>query len=76
MSTCALERVSSKRFGFTIDEAAKLFRFTGLTYRRYFRTQAFGHEALPSGPVMLVANHGSHALAWDGANIVTACGAP
>src|SRR5216683_2888513 len=30
-------------------------------------------EAIPSGPVLLVANHGSHVLAWDGAMIVTAC---
>src|SRR5262249_55165112 len=39
----------------------------------YFRTRCFGLRQLPAGPVMLVANHGSHALAWDGANIVTAC---
>jgi 1-acyl-sn-glycerol-3-phosphate acyltransferase len=46
---------------------------TGLMHRRYFRVECHGIEALPRGPVMLVANHGSHVLAWDGAMILTAC---
>src|SRR5262249_16735433 len=32
-----------------------------------------GLENLPNGPFMLISNHGSHVLSWDGANIVTAC---
>lgn len=69
----AIERVPPERHGFTVDTASWLFLITGLIYRWYFRTQCFGLDTLPQGPVLLVANHGSHALAWDGANIVTAC---
>jgi 1-acyl-sn-glycerol-3-phosphate acyltransferase len=46
---------------------------TGLLYRRYFRAQCHGIEGLPGGPLLLVANHGSHSLSWDGANILSAC---
>jgi 1-acyl-sn-glycerol-3-phosphate acyltransferase len=46
---------------------------TGFFYRRYFRVACHGIESLPSGPVLLVAHHGSHSLSWDGAMIVTAC---
>src|SRR5262245_23245132 len=69
----ALESLPPERYGFSIDAATWLFLFTSVIYRWYFRTQCFGLEQLPRGPVLLVANHGSHALAWDGANIVTAC---
>ena len=69
----ALEHRPPERFGFSLDAAAHLFLVTGFVYRRYFRVECHGVEAMPSGPVLLVANHGSHALAWDGAMIVTAC---
>ena len=69
----ALEHRPPERFGFSLDAAARLFLVTGFVYRRYFRVECHGVEAMPSGPVLLVANHGSHALAWDGAMIVTAC---
>lgn len=68
-----LERTDPEEWGFSGRTAARLFTVTALAYRYYFRTQCFGLENLPRGPIMLVANHGSHALAWDGANIVTAC---
>jgi len=69
----ALESLPPERYGFSVDAATWLFLITSVIYRWYFRTQCFGLEHLPHGPVLLVANHGSHALAWDGANIVTAC---
>jgi 1-acyl-sn-glycerol-3-phosphate acyltransferase len=68
-----VELVPPETYGFSVAAATWLFTVTGTLYCWYFRTQCFGIEQLPQGPVMLVANHGSHALAWDGANIVTAC---
>jgi len=68
-----LERLPPERFGFDLDTASWLFWITCSLYRRYFRAQCFGIEGLPSGPIMLVANHGSHVLSWDGSNIVSAC---
>jgi len=70
---CTLEARPPERFGFRLDVAARLFGVTSFFYRRYFRVQCQGIESLPSGPVILVANHGSRVLAWDGAMIVTAC---
>ncbi len=70
---CALESRPPERFGFALDTAARLFQVTGFFYRSYFRVECHGIENLPSGPVLLVANHGSHSLSWDGAMIVTAC---
>jgi len=69
----AFERLPPERFGFSVERATRLFLFTGFLYRRYFRTETFGIDTLPAGAAMLVANHASHALAWDGANIVSAC---
>jgi 1-acyl-sn-glycerol-3-phosphate acyltransferase len=69
----ALERVPPEQYGFDLDAAARMYRVTSFLYRRYFRTECHGIERLPEGRVMLVANHGSHALAFDGANILTAC---
>ena len=46
---------------------------TTFFHRRYFRVVSHGIESVPDGPVMLVANHGSHVLAWDGAMILTSC---
>ncbi len=69
----ALERVEPERYGFDVDAAARLYRVTTFLYRRYFRTECHGLEHLPEGRVLLVANHGSHALAFDGANVLCAC---
>jgi 1-acyl-sn-glycerol-3-phosphate acyltransferase len=69
----AFERMPPEEWGFSLATATRLFTFTGFAYRYYFRTQCFGLERLPRGAVMLIANHGSHLLAWDGANIITAC---
>jgi 1-acyl-sn-glycerol-3-phosphate acyltransferase len=69
----ALEEPPPGRFGFRLETAAKLYMVTTVLYRRYFRVECHGLDGLPSGPVILVANHGSHVLAWDGAMIITAC---
>lgn len=67
------ERVHPERYGFDVDAAARLYRVTTFLYRRYFRTECHGIENLPAGRVLLAANHGSHALAFDGANVLSAC---
>jgi 1-acyl-sn-glycerol-3-phosphate acyltransferase len=69
----ALERIPPEKFGFTVSAATWLFTITSAFYRWYFRTECFGLEHLPQGAMMLVANHGSHVLSWDGANILSAC---
>ncbi len=69
----AIERLPPERFGFGVATATRLFAVTSAFYRWYFRTRCFGLENLPRSPFMLVSNHGSHVLSWDGANIVTAC---
>jgi 1-acyl-sn-glycerol-3-phosphate acyltransferase len=69
----ALEQLPPERYGFEIVTASRLFWVTAMMYRYYFRTECHGIERLPAGPLMLVANHGSHSLSWDGANIVSAC---
>lgn len=69
----ALERTPPETYGFSVSAATKLFLVTCSAYRWYFRTRCYGIESLPAGPVLLVANHGSHVLAWDGANIISAC---
>lgn len=68
----ALESRPPEHFGFSLATATRLFMVTGFLYRRYFRVECHGIESLPAGPVLLVANHGSHSLSWDGAMIVTA----
>jgi 1-acyl-sn-glycerol-3-phosphate acyltransferase len=73
LAACALEREPPGRTGFDFVRATRLFTITCALYRWYFRTTCFGIEQIPRGPVMLVANHGSHALSWDGANVVSAC---
>jgi len=70
---CALENPPPERFGFRFDTAVRLFMVTTFFHRRYFRVVPHGIESLPDGPVMLVSNHGSHVLAWDGAMILTSC---
>jgi 1-acyl-sn-glycerol-3-phosphate acyltransferase len=70
---CAQENPPPERFGFRFETAARLFAITGFFHRRYFRVESHGIDVLPEGPVMLIANHGSHVLAWDGAMILSAC---
>jgi 1-acyl-sn-glycerol-3-phosphate acyltransferase len=70
---CEFETRPPERFGFRFETAVRLFLVTGAFYRKYFRVECHGIDALPRGPVMLVGNHGSHVLAWDGAMILTAC---
>jgi len=70
---CALENPPPERFGFRFDTAVRLFLVTTALHERYFRVECRGIERLPTGPVMLVANHGSHVLSWDGAMILTSC---
>jgi 1-acyl-sn-glycerol-3-phosphate acyltransferase len=61
------------RFGFQPDRAARFLVVTSLFRDHWFRVEPHGLENLPAGPFLLVANHGSHLLAWDGAMIVTVC---
>jgi 1-acyl-sn-glycerol-3-phosphate acyltransferase len=68
----ARESRPPEHFGFSLPAATRLFTVTSFFYRYYFRVDCHGIEALPPGPMMLVANHGSHVLSWDGAMIVTA----
>jgi len=70
---CALENPPPERFGFRFDTAVHLFLVTGFLHRCFFRVECHGIESLPSGPFMLVGNHGSHVLAWDGAMILASC---
>jgi 1-acyl-sn-glycerol-3-phosphate acyltransferase len=70
---CALESPPPERFGFRFETAVRLFMVTAFFHRRYFRVESEGLESLPEGPILLVANHGSHVLAWDGAMILTSC---
>src|SRR5213593_3636651 len=72
-SACALEHRPPERFGFSFETATRLLMVTRFFYRNYFRVACHGLASLPAGPVLLVANHGSHVLSWDGAMIVTAC---
>jgi 1-acyl-sn-glycerol-3-phosphate acyltransferase len=62
-----------ERFGFDARSAARLLLVTSVMRELWFRAEAYGLEHLPAGPCLLVANHGSHLLAWDGAMIVTVC---
>jgi len=72
-AACALESPPPERFGFRFETAVKLFQIITFFHRHWFRVECRGIEGLPRGPVLLVANHGSHVLAWDGAMILTAC---
>ena len=62
-----------ERFGFRVESAARLFWITSVLREYWFRVEPHGLEQLPAGPCLLVSNHGSHLLAWDGAMIVTVC---
>jgi 1-acyl-sn-glycerol-3-phosphate acyltransferase len=73
LTAVSLEHPPPERFGFRFDTAERLFLVTAFFRTFYFRVACEGIDGLPPGPVMLVANHGSHVLAWDGAMIVTSC---
>jgi 1-acyl-sn-glycerol-3-phosphate acyltransferase len=72
-AACLCEDPPPERFGFDFASATRYLRFTAAVHRYWFRVECRGIEALPRGPLLLVANHGSHVLAWDGAMIVTSC---
>lgn len=72
-AACTLESPTPERFGFRYETAVKLFRVIAVLHRGSFRVESHGVEALPHGPFILVANHGSHVLAWDGAMTLTTC---
>jgi 1-acyl-sn-glycerol-3-phosphate acyltransferase len=69
----SLESEPPERYGFSLTAASWMYTFTGLLYRLYFRTQPYGIDALPHGPLLLISNHASHSIPWDGANITSAC---
>jgi 1-acyl-sn-glycerol-3-phosphate acyltransferase len=69
----AYEHGNPERYGFDPTAAARLLMLPAFLYRRYFRVECHGIERLPRGRVLLVANHASHALAWDGASVLIAC---
>ena len=55
-------------FGFNREEAKVAMLVVRWLYRHYFRARVSGIENVPSGRVMLVANHAGQ-LPWDGMNI-------
>jgi 1-acyl-sn-glycerol-3-phosphate acyltransferase len=67
------ESPSPERYGFDARSAARLLTVTSWFRDWWFRVEPHGLDQLPAGPFLLVANHGSHLLAWDGAMIVTVC---
>ena len=70
---CRAENPPPERFGFDFASATRLLRFTAAVHRWWFRVTCHDIVRLPRGPFLLVANHGSHVLSWDGAMIVTSC---
>ena len=70
---CRAENPPPERFGFDFASATRLLRFTAAVHRWWFRVTCHDIGRLPRGPLLLVANHGSHVLAWDGAMIVSSC---
>jgi len=57
------------RFGLSRTALQQAFPIFYALYRLYFRVQSSGHEHLPEGPALLVANHGG-LLPFDGAMAV------
>jgi 1-acyl-sn-glycerol-3-phosphate acyltransferase len=72
-AACRAESPPPERFGFDFRSATRLLRVTAAFHRWWFRVACHDIGRLPRGPHLLVANHGSHILAWDGAMIVTSC---
>jgi 1-acyl-sn-glycerol-3-phosphate acyltransferase len=57
-------------YGFHPAAARSVFLAQGLLYRHYFRAETTGIENVPSGRVLLIANHAGQ-FGWDGAMLAT-----
>ena len=55
-------------YGLSLDAARRMMLPMALLYRHYFRVETFGIEKVPSGRVLLIANHAGQ-LPFDGAMI-------
>ncbi len=53
-------------YGFHPESARRLFVPLALAYRHYFRAETYGIEKVPTGRVLLIANHGGQ-IPLDGA---------
>lgn len=67
-----LERVDLRRnslgydpWGFNAEAAAPFYSVAARMYRRWFRVETHGIDKVPSGRVLVIANHGGQ-VAWDG----------
>jgi 1-acyl-sn-glycerol-3-phosphate acyltransferase len=59
-------------FGFDPQWAAPLMLPMALMYRYWLRVETSGIENVPSGRVLLIANHAGNTVAYDGAMLSTA----
>src|ERR1700684_2391125 len=59
------------QFGFDPSTLKAIAPFSVWLYRNYFRVETVGAENIPSGRMMVIANH-SGQLPFDGAMIITA----
>ena len=57
-------------YGLHPDAARRLILPNALLHQHYFRVETFGIERVPSGGVLLIANHAGQ-FAWDGAMLGT-----
>jgi 1-acyl-sn-glycerol-3-phosphate acyltransferase len=59
---------------FGLDPAATRYSnlVMALMYRHYLRVETRGIERVPTGRVLLIANHAGNTMAWDGAMLATA----
>jgi 1-acyl-sn-glycerol-3-phosphate acyltransferase len=60
------------RFGLDPDWARWGLAPMALVYRYYLRVETHGIEHVPTGRVLLIANHAGNTFAWDGAMLATA----
>lgn len=60
-----LNRYGFDPYGFQPDSARRLLLPAALLHQHYFRVETFGIDKVPSGPVLLIANH-SGQFAYDG----------
>jgi 1-acyl-sn-glycerol-3-phosphate acyltransferase len=59
------------RYGLRLDDAARVYVLSALLYRNWFRVETHGIERVPSGRVLLIANH-SGQFGYDGTMLATA----
>jgi 1-acyl-sn-glycerol-3-phosphate acyltransferase len=59
-------------FGYEPGFAAQTLLPLALVYRSWLRVETHGIERVPSGRVLLIANHGGNTFAWDGAMLALA----